>query len=142
MISSHEPKRLFCAREKSPLILGITPEASFVGSDVNAFSAYTRKAIVLDNGEYAVLSLTGSRVRGIADGKLRDKRATEIDWDVGSAEKAGYRHFMAKEIWEQPEVIKRAMEVPWRGDNLLCRPFWPVSLGNPCWGVCASAQFR
>ena len=112
MISSHEPKRLFCAREKSPLILGITPEASFVGSDVNAFSAYTRKAIVLDNGEYAVLSLTGYKVRGIADGKLRDKRATEIDWDVGSAEKAGYRHFMAKEIWEQPEVIKRAMEVP------------------------------
>jgi glutamine---fructose-6-phosphate transaminase (isomerizing) len=112
MISFYEPDRLFCAREKSPLILGLSPEASFVGSDVNAFSAYTRKAIVLDDGEYAVLSLTGERVRRIANGRLMDKQVTEIDWDIESAEKAGYQHFMAKEIWEQPEVIKRAMAVP------------------------------
>ena len=121
MISSYETDRLFCAREKSPLILGLSPEASFVGSDVNAFSAYTRKAIVLDDGEYAVLSLTGERVRRITDGRLRDKRATEIDWDIESAEKAGYEHFMAKEIWEQPEVIKRAMAVPQQAIAALAR---------------------
>jgi glutamine---fructose-6-phosphate transaminase (isomerizing) len=112
MISTHEPTRISCAREKSPLLLGIAPEASFVGSDVNTFLAYTRKAIVLEDGEYAVLSRERYSVRGIADGKRKDKQSTEIDWDIETAEKGGYRHFLAKEIWEQPEIIKRAMEIP------------------------------
>jgi len=112
MISTREPKRIFCAREKSPLILGIAAETYFVGSDVNAFLPHTRQAVTLEDGEYAVLSRDGYCVRGITDGELRSKRIMEIDWDIGSAEKAGHNHYMEKEIWEQPEVIRRAMEVP------------------------------
>ncbi|TAK08413.1 glutamine--fructose-6-phosphate transaminase (isomerizing) [bacterium] len=112
MISTREPKRIFCAREKSPLILGIASETYFVGSDVNAFLPHTRQAVTLEDGEYAVLSRDGYCVRGITDGELRSKRIMEIDWDIGSAEKAGHNHYMEKEIWEQPEVIRRAMEVP------------------------------
>lgn len=112
MISAHDREKLFCAREKSPLILGITPERTFVGSDVNAFLPYTRQAVVLDDGEYAVLSRDGYRVRGIGDGETRRKGLTEIRWSIGSVEKTGYRHYMEKEIWEQPDVIRRALEVP------------------------------
>ena len=112
MISAHDPESIFCARQKSPLILGIAPETNFVGSDVNAFLAYTRRAVVLDDGEYAVVSREGYCVRGIADRQVRSKRITEIDWSPGDAKKAGHRHYMEKEIWEQSEVIIRALEVP------------------------------
>ena len=112
MISAHDPESIFCARQKSPLILGIAPETNFVGSDVNAFLAYTRRAVVLDDGEYAVISREGYCVRGIADQQVRSKRITEIDWRPGDAKKAGHRHYMEKEIWEQSEVIIRALEVP------------------------------
>ncbi len=112
VISSHDPKRIFCAREKSPLVLGIASGTNFVGSDVNAFLPYTRQAVTLEDGEYAVLSRDGYYVRSITDGELRSKGIMEIDWDIGSAEKAGHNHYMEKEIWEQPEVIRRAMEVP------------------------------
>ena len=102
MISCHDRKRLFCARRMSPLILGIASDKFFVGSDVNAFLPYTRQTILLEDGEYAVLSRDGYCVRGIASGEVQMKQIMEIDWDIGSNEKAGYQHYMEKEIWEQP----------------------------------------
>ena len=121
MISCHDRKRLFCARRMSPLILGIASDKCFVGSDVNAFLPYTRRAILLEDGEYAVLSRDGYCVRGISSGEVQIKQITEIDWDIGSNEKAGYQHYMEKEIWEQPETIRRAMEVPQKEIILLAR---------------------
>jgi glucosamine--fructose-6-phosphate aminotransferase (isomerizing) len=112
MISQHEPDKLFCAREKSPLLMGIAPEASFVGSDLNAILPFTRRAIILDDGEYAVLSRNGYRIRGIAGGEIRNKQVAELDWSVETAEKGGHQYYMEKEIWEQPEAIHRAMAIP------------------------------
>jgi glutamine---fructose-6-phosphate transaminase (isomerizing) len=112
MISRHEPDKLFCAREKSPLILGLASDASFVGSDLNAFLPYTRQAITLDDGEYAVLSRDGYCVRGIANGEVKSKQTAEIDWHMEAVEKNGHQHYMEKEIWEQPEVVRRAMAIP------------------------------
>jgi len=112
MISTHDRERIFCARDKSPLILGLAAEANFIGSDVNAFLPYTRRAIILDDGEYAILSCDSICVRDIANGKPKLKQTMEIDWQVEAAEKAGHEHYMEKEIWEQPEVIRRALEVP------------------------------
>jgi glucosamine--fructose-6-phosphate aminotransferase (isomerizing) len=59
MISRHEPAMLFCARAKSPLLLGIASEACCVGPVLNAFLPYTRRAIILDDGEHAILSRNG-----------------------------------------------------------------------------------
>jgi len=115
MISSHDREKIFCAREKSPLILGLAAEANFIGSDVNAFLPYTRRAIVLNDGEYAVLSRDGICVRAIANEKPILKQTMEIDWHVEAADKLGHEHYMEKEIWEQPEVVRRALEVP-QGD--------------------------
>jgi glutamine---fructose-6-phosphate transaminase (isomerizing) len=121
MISCHEADKLFCAREKSPLILGIASDANFVGSDLNAFLPYTRQAIILDDGEYAVLSRGGYCIRGIADGEVKRKRIVEIDWNMETAEKGGHRHYMEKEIWEQPEVLRRAMAIPQKEIAALAR---------------------
>ncbi|MBI4526183.1 MAG: glutamine--fructose-6-phosphate transaminase (isomerizing) [Deltaproteobacteria bacterium] len=112
MISSRDPEKIYCARQRSPLVLGIdSGRHFFVGSDVNAFLHFTRRAVVLEDGEYAVLSRDGYFVRAIADGRTRSKPIMEINWSLGETEKAGYRHYMEKEIWEQPDVIRRAMEV-------------------------------
>ena len=68
MISTHEPRKIFCARQKSPLILGIGSETRFVSSDINAFLPHTRQALPLDDGEYAVLSSDAYWIKDIATG--------------------------------------------------------------------------
>jgi glutamine---fructose-6-phosphate transaminase (isomerizing) len=112
MLARHEPDKLYCAREKSPLILGLGSDASFVGSDLNAFLPYTRQAIILDDGEYAVLSRDGYCVREIDNGEVKSKQITEIDYHPEAIERNGHQHYMEKEIYEQPEVIRRALAIP------------------------------
>jgi glutamine---fructose-6-phosphate transaminase (isomerizing) len=112
MISTYDRERLFCAREKSPLIIGIAREGNFVGSDINAFLPYTRRAISLDDGEYAVLSRDSCVVRSLSDKSERKKEVLEVDWSAEAAEKDGYEHYMEKEIHEQPETVARILRIP------------------------------
>ena len=78
MISTDEPRKIFCARQKSPLILGIDSETNFVGSDINAFLPYTRQAVPLDDGEYAVLLPDGYWIKDIVTGDERNRQVTQI----------------------------------------------------------------
>ena len=78
MISTHEPRKIFCARQKSPLILGIDSETKFVSSDINAFLPYARQSIPLDDGEYAVLSPEAYYIKDIATGDERNNYVTKI----------------------------------------------------------------
>jgi glutamine---fructose-6-phosphate transaminase (isomerizing) len=71
MISTHEPGKIFCARQKSPLILGIDSERNFVGSDINVFLPYTRQAVPLNDGEYAVLLPDAYWIKDITTGDER-----------------------------------------------------------------------
>lgn len=112
MIAEAEAERIFCARQKSPLILGIDSGTSYIGSDVNAFLPFTRKVVDLDDGEYAVVSPDGPCVRTLAARARRNRPVTEVHWSAESAEKGKFRHYMEKEIREQPEVVRRALEVP------------------------------
>jgi len=121
MISSHDPERIFCAREKSPLILGTAPGMQFLGSDINAFLPYTKQAVLLEDGEYAVLSRDGYCVRGVTRGEVHSKEIMEITWNLEGTEKAGHDHYMEKEIWEQPETVRRAMEVSQKEITALAR---------------------
>ncbi|MGH8059339.1 MAG: isomerizing glutamine--fructose-6-phosphate transaminase, partial [Candidatus Entotheonellia bacterium] len=81
-------------------------------SDVNAFLPFTRTAVLLADGEYAVLSHDGYCVRGIVDRSVHQAPIEELNWAPQAAEKAGHRHYMHKEIWEQPDIIRRALQVP------------------------------
>ena len=121
MISSHDPQRIFCARDKSPLILGIGSNMQLVGSDINAILPYTRRAVLLEDGEYGVLTRDGYCVRGIGNGEVRSKQITEIQWNLESADKTGYADYMEKEIWEQPDVVGRAMEISPKEITLVAR---------------------
>ena len=98
------PQELVAAKTASPLVIGLGQGETFLASDVPAFLEYTRDAVFLEDGELAVLG-AGRASFWRLDGSPIDKRPTRINWDRGAAEKAGYRHFMLKEIHEQPLIV-------------------------------------
>jgi glutamine---fructose-6-phosphate transaminase (isomerizing) len=100
------PDVLVAARKDCPLILGIGTDEILVASDIPAILARTREAVFLDEGEAAVLRAGSYRVVRLSDGAEVHKSPVTIRWDILQAEKAGYRHFMLKEIHEQPGAIE------------------------------------
>ena len=79
MISCDDPKKIFCASQKSPLILGINSGTKFISSNVEVFLPYTRRAVPLDYGEYAVISANDYSIRAISSAEQRYKEVVEID---------------------------------------------------------------
>jgi len=107
-LSSHEPGRIVCARQDSPLIIGLGDGENLVASDIPALLAHTRRAMVLEDGEYA--SITANKVEiSDAEGCLIKRDVLEVTWDIEAAEKGGFEHFMLKEIMEQPAAIKETL---------------------------------
>ena len=102
---AREPELLVAARNHSPLVMGVAPEACYIASDIPALLPYTREVIFLDDREMAVLRKGSYTILQIEDGSELTKTISLIDWNASMAEKAGYRHFMLKEIFEQPQAI-------------------------------------
>ncbi len=108
VLSSHEPGRIICARQDSPLIIGLGEGENLVASDIPALLAHTRRTIILEDGELA--SITAQKVDIYnADGCLIEREVFTVTWDIEAAEKGGYDHFMLKEIMEQPAAVKETM---------------------------------
>jgi glucosamine--fructose-6-phosphate aminotransferase (isomerizing) len=99
-----EKDKLIAARKESPLILGLGEKESFVASDIPAILPFTRKVIFLEDGEMAVIQDTGVQISTLG-GEKRRRPPKEILWDPVTAEKGGFKHFMLKEIHEQPRAI-------------------------------------
>ncbi len=109
VLSSDDPEHLIFARNgASPLIVGIGEGEMFVASDTPAILPYTRKEIILQEGELVVVGRDGYQLSAY-DGTPIAREVVQITWDVTSAEKSGYKHFMLKEIFEQPNVIKETL---------------------------------
>jgi glucosamine--fructose-6-phosphate aminotransferase (isomerizing) len=104
IIAEEEPDKLIAVKNDSPLIIGIGKKEHFIASDIPAFLNHTRDVIILENNELAVIE--NNRV-SIYDpgGRLLKKKITHITWNPSMAEKGGYKHFMLKEIYEQPRAI-------------------------------------
>lgn len=100
------PDVIIGARKDCPLILGIGENELLLASDVPAILHRTRDAVMLEDGDVAVLNRQGYRVLRADTGAPVDKKPVRIMWDPVQAEKSGYRHFMLKEIHEQPRTIE------------------------------------
>jgi glucosamine--fructose-6-phosphate aminotransferase (isomerizing) len=104
-----EPGRLVGARNGSPLVLGIGDGEMFLASDVTAIIAHTKQVIYLEDGEVVTMSSDSYHTTDLKD-RTVDKKIDFISWELEEIEKEGYAHFMEKEILEQPESIRRAMQ--------------------------------
>ena len=99
------PQTLVAARNHSPLVLGVDADASYMASDIPALLPYTHQVIFLDDLEMAVLTPGAITYQNVSDGRPLRKQVTTIEWNAAMAEKSGFRHFMLKEIFEQPQAI-------------------------------------
>ncbi len=104
VMSEKEPDHLVAVRNGCPLVVGLGEGEVFAASDIPAILSYTRNVIFLDDGEMAILDSRGAIVKN-ASGARIDKKPQTIAWDAVMAEKGGYKHFMLKEIHEQPRAV-------------------------------------
>ena len=109
LIAADEPDTVYAARLSAPLLLGIGQGENFVASDIPAFLPYTRDVVFLEDGEIVRIRPNSWEVFSIDDLRPLDKKTQRIDWDLQAAQKGGYKHFMLKEIFEQPRAITDCM---------------------------------
>ncbi|HHQ49698.1 MAG TPA: glutamine--fructose-6-phosphate transaminase (isomerizing) [Acidobacteria bacterium] len=103
-----DPGTLVAFRNGPPLVIGLGEDETVVASDVTALVARTRRVIFLQNGDVAIVTRDGVTVVDPSGGPV-DRPVEILDWDPGRAEKGGYRHFMLKEIHEQPDAIRNTV---------------------------------
>ncbi len=109
VISQDSPERLVFARSgASPLVVGIGEGEMFVASDSPAILQYTRKQVILREREMVVIERDGYELTDF-DGKPIEREITQVMWDASSAEKDGFKHFMLKEMFVQPSVVKETL---------------------------------
>jgi glucosamine--fructose-6-phosphate aminotransferase (isomerizing) len=111
VISAKEPNKIVCARNESPLVVGVNHDEVYFGSDIPAFLPMTNKAIIVDDGELVTLSLDEVRIKKIADSRIVKREPKIIDLTPEMAEKQGYPHFMIKEIHEQAECLRNTLRI-------------------------------
>jgi glucosamine--fructose-6-phosphate aminotransferase (isomerizing) len=111
VVSANYPDKIICARNESPLVLGVGDNAVYCASDIPAFLQLTNKAVFIKNGELIILSRTGYEIRKIQDNTVVTREPTVIEWSSEMAVKQGYPHFMIKEIHEQPATLKNTLRL-------------------------------
>ncbi len=112
------PDQIFAARKDSPLIVGQNEDGCFIASDVPAILKYTRKVYYVDNQEVVRLRADHMHFYTV-DEEETTKEPVYIDWDASAAEKAGYEHFMLKEMYEQPKTVTDTLLPRLKDDDIV-----------------------
>ena len=111
MMSIYDSETLFCAKYKSPLILGLGTEQNFIASDVNAFLEHTKQAITLNDGEYACVKKDSYSIQTLAAQQKVLPKIFAIEWNAETTQKGGYEHYMLKEIFEQSQTCEQVLQI-------------------------------
>lgn len=129
VISADHPDELIVARQQAPLVVGFGQDEFFCASDTPALIPHTRTVLVLDNGELARLTTAGIEIYNFAGDRLR-KAPQTLNWNPILVEKQGFKHFMLKEIYEQPGVVRACLETYINSEwNAASASASPVTLG-------------
>jgi glucosamine--fructose-6-phosphate aminotransferase (isomerizing) len=104
VVSSSDPNRIVCTKDSSPMVLGLSQGQNFVASDVPALLEHTRDVVYMEEGDLAVVTAQGVDIYN-RKGEKVNRPTRRIDWTPMMAEKGGHKHFMHKEIWEQPRAV-------------------------------------
>ena len=118
VISAREPDKLIGARLGSPLIIGVGKDENFLASDVPAVLGSTKEVIFLEENEMVVLSQDSVRISSL-NGKGVSRDPVHIGWDIAQAQKQGYKHFMLKEINEQPKIMEDLLKLRIKGKRVI-----------------------
>ena len=118
MFTSDDPDLLVGARLNAPLVVGLGENENYIASDITAIIPYTKRVLVLGEGEVAAVTALGAEVSTL-DGKTVKPKIVHVDWDVTQAQKGGFPHFMLKEIHETPEALANAMRGRLTDDGLV-----------------------
>lgn len=116
VMKEDEPDKIVGVRKDSPLVVGLGDREFFVASDIPAFLSYSRDVIFLDDGEMVILTNDGIKITGL-DGVPIQKDAKTVSWSPSMAEKGGYKHFMLKEIYEQPRAVADTLRGRFNAEN-------------------------
>ena len=129
-LHADDPDRILAARSGPPLCIGLGEGATFLASDVVPLLPHTRRVIFLEDGDLAILTREGAEILRI-DGQAVSRQVQVIPYDPVAAEKGGYKHFMQKEIFEQPQALSNTLlnrlpvngemiplDLPWSDEEL------------------------
>jgi len=126
VVSEHDPDRLIVAREGCPVVLGLGVEENFVASDVAALLPVTRRFVFLEEGDVAEVRRNGYRILD-REGSVANRPARDSELSADAAEKGQYRHFMLKEIHEQPRAVANTLQERVANGRLLEAAFGPAA---------------
>jgi len=111
VVSTKEPDKIVCARKESPLIVGISENATYCASDIPAFLPLTNEVVIIENDELVILRPGTCEILRIEDGQRVFREPEVITWTPQMAEKQGHPHFMLKEIHEQPLCLRNTLRL-------------------------------
>ncbi len=128
VISTDEPSTIVAARRNAPVIVGLGTNEAFLASDVVALLPYTREIIYLEDEELAVLAPTAVEISDFS-GQPHTRPPEQISWDAMLAERGGFRHFMQKEIYEQPRAVRDTLRdrILWHEGRVCLCELGPVA---------------
>src|SRR5207247_7444455 len=109
ILTADESETIISARLGPPVVIGLGDDECFVASDIPAILEHTRDVFFLNDGEIAVITKQGVRVTNF-DGQTVQPAIQRITWDPIEVEKGGFKHFMLKEIYEQPRAVRETVE--------------------------------
>jgi glucosamine--fructose-6-phosphate aminotransferase (isomerizing) len=130
IISKYIPDSVLVSRKDSPLVIGLGEGENFLASDIPAVLAFTRRVVVMEDGDCALITGDSVEVFGL-DGSARDRGVLEVTWDDQAAEKGGFEHFMLKEIHENPRTVRDTLRGRLTDDDRVTLP--DVNLTKEAW---------
>ncbi len=117
VIAEADPDRIIACRKGSPLIIGLGKNENFISSDINAIIQHTKEIVYMDDLDIAILNKSQVEFKKLG-GAVYAKPSHQITWDAESADKSGYDHYMLKEIFEQPTVVRNIISNIVKGDQI------------------------